>query len=78
LTIKTHAMTTPPKDKPVRKDEEKLAEKDELQNDEAVAAADLETDTDSEDQDPEENSADDLNIDNTQVGLNNEQGEEFL
>jgi hypothetical protein len=71
-------MTTPPKDKPVRKDEEKLAEKDELQNDEAVAAADLETDTDSEDQDPEENSADDLNIDNTQVGLNNEQGEEFL
>jgi hypothetical protein len=71
-------MTTPPKDKPVRKDEEKLAEKDELQNDEAVAAADLKTDTDSEDQDPEENSADDLNIDNTQVGLNNEQGEEFL
>jgi hypothetical protein len=71
-------MTTPPKDKPVRKDEEKLAEKDELQNDETVAAADLETDTDSEDQDPEKNSADDLNIDNTQVGLNNEQGEEFL
>lgn len=71
-------MTTPPKDKPVRKDEEKLAEKDELQNDEAVAAADLETDTDSEDQDSEKNSADDLNIDNTQVGLNNEQGEEFL
>jgi len=71
-------MITPPKDKPVGKDEEKLAEQAELQNDEAVAAPELETEKDQEEQDPEENSADDLNIDNTQVGLNNEQGEEFL
>lgn len=69
-------MITPPKDKPVRKDEEKLAEQDELQSDEAVAAPELETDQ--EDEEQEENSANDLNIDNTQVGLNNEQGEDFL
>ena len=71
-------MITPPKDKPVRKDEQKLAEQDELQSDEAVAAPELETETDQENEEQEENSADDLNIDNTQVGLNNEQGEDFL
>lgn len=73
-------MNTPPKDKPISKDKESPAEKDELQSDEAVSAPDLETEkeTHKEDPDTEENSADDLNIDNTQVGLNNEQGEEFL
>ena len=70
-------MITPPKVKPVSK-EELPAKQDELQSDEAVSAPDSEKDTDTDDQETEENSADDLNIDNTQVGLNSEQGEDFL
>jgi hypothetical protein len=72
-------MLTPPKDKPVYKDEDVSSEQDDLQNDEAVASQD--TEVISDDNDKEDNSSEssaDLNIDTTDVGLNEKQGEEFL
>ncbi|HEX8609593.1 MAG TPA: hypothetical protein VF679_13205 [Pedobacter sp.] len=75
-------MTTPPKDKPVFNDEEVSAEQDNLQSDEAVAAPNLPIHSDSDrtedDSDKEDASQADLNVDNDNVGLNNEQGDEFL
>ena len=75
-------MTTPPKDKPVRKDDDVSAEEDELQSDEAVAAADSEiksADQKNEERNgSEEDASDDLNVDHNDVGLNEDQGEEFL
>ena len=75
-------MTTPPKDKPVRKDDNVSAEEDELQSDEAVAAADSEiksADQKNEERNAsEEDASDDLNVDHNDVGLNEDQGEEFL
>jgi outer membrane biosynthesis protein TonB len=75
-------MTTPPKDKPVFKDEEIPAEQDDLSSDEAVAAPDLpiapEKEETNKESDQEEASSADLNVNNNDVGLNNEQGEEFL
>ena len=75
-------MTTPPKDKPVRKDDDVSAEEDELQSDEAVAATDSEIKSadqkDEERYTSEEDASDDLNVDHNDVGLNEDQGEEFL
>jgi len=72
-------MITPPKDKPVSKDEEVSAEKDELKNDAAVAAQDTEIrPAKDSDEDHEDNDIADLNTDQTDHGLNEEQGEEFL
>ena len=75
-------MTTPPKDKPVRKDDDVSAEEDELQSDEAVAAEDSEiksADQKNEERNAsEEDASDDLNVDHNDVGLNEDQGEEFL
>ena len=75
-------MTTPPKAKPVFNDEEAPAEQDNLQSDEAVAAPNLPIRSDSdrtkEDSDKEDASSADLNANNENVGLNNEQGDEFL
>jgi hypothetical protein len=73
-------MLTPPKDKPVFKDEDVSSEQDELQHDEEVAdAPNTQSKSDSKDteSDSSDNSAD-LNIDSTDAGLNEEQGEEFL
>lgn len=72
-------MLTPPKDKPVYKDEDVSSEQDDLQNDEAVASQDTEIIPD--DKNKDDNSAEsstDLNIDTNDVGLNEEPGEEFL
>ena len=75
-------MTAPPKDKPVRKDDNLSAEEDELYSDEAVAAADSEiksADQKNEERNAsEEDASDDLNVDHNDVGLNEDQGEEFL
>jgi hypothetical protein len=75
-------MITPPKDKPVRKDDNVSAEEDELQSDEAVAAADSEIKSadqkDGERYTSEEDASDELNTDQNDVGLNEDQGEEFL
>jgi hypothetical protein len=82
ISIIKQTMTTPPKDKPVFNDEEVSAEQDNLQSDEAVAAPNLSIRSDSdrteEDSDKEDASSADLNVDNDNVGLNNEQGDEFL
>ncbi|MES2826923.1 MAG: hypothetical protein V4687_02155 [Bacteroidota bacterium] len=73
-------MNTPPKDKPVRKDKDDSAELDDLQTDEAVAAPDSEIiPADNQPAPSDDNQAqDDLNIDNTKVGLNSEDQDEFL
>ena len=75
-------MTTPPKDKPVRKDDDVSAEEDELQSDEAVAATDSEIKSADQKVEErytsEEDASDDLNVDLNDVGLNEDQGEEFL
>jgi hypothetical protein len=72
-------MQTPPKDKPVFKDEDVSSEKDDLQNDDAVASQDSEIKSDVKDTESDSSgSSADLNIDTTDAGLNKEQGEEFL
>ena len=72
-------MMTPPKDKPVLKDKEVSAEKDDLANDAAVAAQDTEIKPQSESEgNVRDNDIEDLNTDPTGTGLNGEQGDEFL
>lgn len=58
---------TPPKDKPVVEDKEVPADQDNIERDEAVAETEMEKDASSE-----------LNVDNSEIGLNKDQGEEFL
>ena len=76
-------MNIPPKDKPkVITDPALTAETDDLDTDEAVAAGDTEIKSANEKNDSEDDrineAADDLNTDNSKVGLNNEDSEEFL
>jgi hypothetical protein len=68
-------MTTPPKDKPVKQE---LPEQDELQTDEAVAAPDLDIKKNDDTANKEDTSSEDLNVDNNDIGLNQDQGDEFL
>lgn len=73
-------MKTPPKDKPVRKDNDASAESDELATDEAVAAGDTEIIPANEQPATSSNNTaqNDLNVDNTKVGLNSEDQDEIL
>ncbi|MFP5081335.1 hypothetical protein [Pedobacter sp. JCM 36344] len=58
---------TPPKDKPVVEDKEVPSDQDNIERDEAVAETEMEKDASS-----------DLNVNNSEIGLNKDQGEEFL
>lgn len=58
---------TQTKDKPVVEDKDVSADQDNIGRDEAVAETEMEKDASSE-----------LNVDNSEIGLNKDQGEEFL
>ncbi|MHA4895868.1 hypothetical protein ACXZ1K_14030 [Pedobacter sp. PWIIR3] len=73
-------MKTPPKDNPVRKDENLTAEKDEFQTDEAIAAKDTEIQPKnavSPSDVPADDAIDEVK-DNSETGLNTEDKDEIF